>query len=154
LAIYVRTLAPGVLYSDSAEFQSMAYSLGVTHPSGYPIYILLAKLFTFLPIQNIAWRVNFVSALCAALTLAGVALLIRQQTTSYLGAVLGSLALVIGYTFWSQAIIAEVYTPATFLIVLNMLLLWHWHADPARRGRVLFLACLLVGLGVHITVLS
>jgi len=153
LAIYVRTLAPGVLYSDSAEFQSMAYSLGVTHPSGYPIYILLAKLFTFLPIQNIAWRVNFVSAICAALTLAGVALLIRQQTPSYLGAVLGSLALGIGYTFWSQAIIAEVYTPATLLIVLTMLLLWRWHGDPARRGKVLFLACLLVGLGVHITVL-
>ncbi len=153
LAVYVRTLAPGVLYSDSAEFQSMAYSLGVTHPSGYPIYILLAKLFTFLPIQNIAWRVNFVSALCAALTLVGVALLVRQQTRSYIGAVLGSLILGIGYTFWSQAIIAEVYTPTTFLIVLTMLLVWRWHGDPARRGQVLFLACLLVGLGVHITLL-
>ena len=153
LAVYVRTLAPGVLYSDSAEFQTLAYSLGVTHPSGYPIYILLAKLFTFLPIQNIAWRVNFVSALCGALTLAGVALLVRQQTHGYFGAVLGSLALGIGYTFWSQAIIAEVYTPATFLIVLTMLLLWRWHSDPDQRGKVLFLACLLVGLGMHITVL-
>ena len=152
LAAYGRTLAPGVLYGDSAEFQTLAYTLGVTHPSGYPIYLFFAKLMTFLPIQSVAWRVNFVSALCGALTLVGLYLSVRLLTRSRMGAVLGSAILGIGYTFWSQAIIAEVYTTATFCVVAVMLVLWHWHVDPTRRGITLFFACLLVGLGIHITV--
>ena len=36
LALYVRTLAPSVLYGDISEFQTLSYTLGMTHPSGYP----------------------------------------------------------------------------------------------------------------------
>ena len=58
LALYVRTLAPSLLYGDSAEFQTIAYTLGIGHPTGYPVYILLANLFTFLPVADIAYRVK------------------------------------------------------------------------------------------------
>jgi len=152
LAVYTRTLAPGVLYSDSAEFQTLAYTLGLTHPSGYPIYLLLAKLMTFLPVQNVAWRVNFVSAFHGALTLAVLYLLVSRLTRSRVGAILASVMLGIGYTFWSQAVIAEIYTTATLFLTVILFLLWYWHFNPSSRGAALFLACLMVGLGMHITV--
>jgi len=42
LTLYIRTLAPGLLSGDSAELQTLAYTLGMTHPTGYPVYIILA----------------------------------------------------------------------------------------------------------------
>ena len=71
LGLYIRTLAPGVLPGDSAEFQVLAHQLGIAHCPGYPIYLLLAKLFTLLPFGEIAYRVNLFSAFMAALTVVG-----------------------------------------------------------------------------------
>ena len=148
LAAYVRTLAPDVLYGDSAEFQTLAYTLGVTHSTGYPIYLLLARLLGFLPIGSPAWRVNLFSAVGAAVTLGNVFLLARYLTRSRIGALLGAVALGLSYTFWSQAIIAEVYTPALAVLSTILLLLWHWHEAPAARNRALLLAAALTGLGL------
>jgi 4-amino-4-deoxy-L-arabinose transferase-like glycosyltransferase len=149
--MYVRTLAPDVLYGDSAEFQTLAYTLGTTHSTGYPIYLLLARLLGFLPIGSPAWRVSLLSAVGAAVSLSAVFLMARYLTRSRFGAALGSIALGLSYTFWSQAIIAEVYTPALAFLSAILLLLWRWHDAPAERSRALLLAALLsgLGLGVH-----
>jgi hypothetical protein len=151
LAAYVRTLDPGVLYGDSAEFQTLAYTLGVTHSTGYPVYLLLARLLGCLPIASPAWRVNLLSAVGAAATVSAVFLLTRYLTRSRVGAVLGSVALALSYTFWSQAVIAEVYTPALAFLSMILLLLWRWQAAPVERNRALLFAALLsgLGLGVH-----
>jgi len=151
LAAYVRTLAPDVLYGDSAELQTLTYTLGMTHSTGYPVYLLLARLLGFLPIGSLAWRVNLLSAIGAASTVSGVFLLTRYLPRSRIGALLGSVALGLSYTFWSQAIVAEVYTPALALLSAILLLLWHWHNAPAERNRALLSAALLsgLGLGVH-----
>jgi hypothetical protein len=151
LVLYVRTLAPDILYSDSAEFQTLAYTLGTTHSTGYPIYLLVARLVGFLPLSSPAWRVNLVSALCAAWTVGGVYLLIRFFTPNRIGAALGSVALALSYTFWSQAIIAEVYTPGTAVLTTVLLLLAHWQRDPFARRRTLAWATALtcLALGVH-----
>src|SRR5262245_37911583 len=90
LVLYVRTLAPSLLFDDSAEFQTIAYTLGIGHPTGYPIYVLLAKLFTFLPVGDIAYRVNLFSAFCAALTVGVVFLMIRKLGATYAAAVYGA----------------------------------------------------------------
>src|SRR5947208_5437584 len=66
LLLYVRTLAPSVLPGDYAEFQMCAAVLGVPHPTGYPLYILLGKLFTLLPVGDVAYRVNLSSAMYMA----------------------------------------------------------------------------------------
>ncbi|NIV35999.1 MAG: DUF2723 domain-containing protein, partial [Anaerolineae bacterium] len=59
LALYVHTLAPSVatLFDDSLEFPLVSYRLGIAHPTGYPLYTLLGKLFTLAPWQDVAWRV-------------------------------------------------------------------------------------------------
>ncbi len=152
LGAYLRTLAPGLLYGDSAEFQTLAATFGVAHPSGYALYLLLAKIFTWLPFRSVAWRVNLLSAVMGALALVGVYWMARHLTGSRTGALLGALLLGVGKTFWSQAVIAEVYTTAALTLVGVVGLLYAWHLDPARRATFLFLASLLVGLSLHITV--
>jgi len=77
LGLYVRTLAPGLLYGDSGELQTVVYSLGMTHPTGCPVYVLLGRLFTLLPIGGLAWRVNLFSAVLGALTVACIYLIVR-----------------------------------------------------------------------------
>jgi hypothetical protein len=153
LALYVRTLAPDVLYHDSAEFQTLTYTLGMTHSTGYPIYLLLARVVGFLPLSSPAWRVNLFSALCAAGTVSGVYLLARFFTPNRIGAALGSVALALSYTFWSQAIITEVYTPGMVVLTAVLLLLAYWQREPFARRHALAwataVACL--ALGVHLS---
>jgi len=154
LAAYVRTLAPDILYADSAEFQTLAYTLGVTHSTGYSTYLFLGRLLGFLPIKNPAWRISLLSAICAAITVGGVYLLARYFTRSRVGAVLGGMALGISYTFWSQAVIAEVYTPGMAFLVVVILLLFHWQTESRQRNLSLLAAALLagIGFGVHASI--
>ncbi len=153
LVCYVRTLAPDILYSDSGEFQALSYTLGIAHTTGYPVYLLLGKLFgTLAPVGTFAYRINLLSAIYAAGTLSGLYLLVRGFTRSRIGPALGCLVLGLSYTFWSQAVIAEIYTLATLALVWSMFCLWRWQEDPARRGIWLLFALLLLGLGIHTVV--
>ncbi len=80
LSLYLSTLAPSVvtLFDDSLELQLVTYQLGIAHPTGYPLYTLLGKLFTLLPIGDVAYRVNLLSAFFGAATVALLYLLIVQ----------------------------------------------------------------------------
>ncbi len=152
LALYTRTLTPGLLPGDGGEFQTLVYLLADTHPTGYPIYLLLAKALTFLPLSDVAYRVNFFSALMGALTVGGVYLAGRLLTSDRWSPLAGATALAVLPAFWSQALIAEVYTAgALFLTAIFLLLLW-WDRSGAHWA--LFAAGLLGGLslGVHLTV--
>ena len=68
LAIYVRTLARGVLPSDSGEFQVLGYLVANAHNPGYWIYLLMTKVLTWLPVGDAAYRVSLFSAVMAAVT--------------------------------------------------------------------------------------
>jgi len=155
LIAYVRTLAPDVLYGDSAEFQTLAYTLGVTHSTGYPTYLFLGRLIGLLPISTPAWRISLLSAFCAAITIGGVYLLARYFTHSRAGAILGGLALGISYTFWSQAVIAEVYSLNALFIALILLFMLQaiQHPLPAWATRS---QAVIVGLalGNHATAMA
>jgi 4-amino-4-deoxy-L-arabinose transferase-like glycosyltransferase len=153
LALYIHTLTPGLLSGDSGEFQTLAYLLGHTHPTGYPIYLILAKLVTFLPVGEVAYCVNLFSALMGALTVTGIYFSGRLLAGYRIFAFLGAIVLTISPTFWSQAIIAEVYTAgAAFLIFILLLLIW-W--EQKKDPKALFFAGLLGGLslGVHMSVI-
>ncbi|MFN0149788.1 MAG: protein O-mannosyl-transferase family [bacterium] len=78
LALYARTLAPTVTLTDSGALILAAHELGVAHPPGFPTYTLLARLATLLPFGGVAARVNFASAIFAALA-AGVAVLVAAE---------------------------------------------------------------------------
>ena len=136
--LYIRTLAPSLLYGDSAEFQTIAYTLGIGHPTGYPIYVLLAKLFTFLPVGDIAYRVNLFSAFSAALTVALVYLITRKLGAMHISAVYGSLALILTPLFWKHASIAEIYAPSAACLAFVLFFVLQW--KETNNPRWLFLA--------------
>jgi hypothetical protein len=73
MALYVVTLAPSVTFEDSGELIAAAYGLGVPHEPGYPLWTMIAHGFSRLPIGDVAYRVNLMSALCSALAAALVA---------------------------------------------------------------------------------
>ena len=66
LGLYIRTLAPGVLVGDMGEFQFTGAILGIPHPTGYPLYTLLGKLWSMVPLRDVAYRINFSSAVYMA----------------------------------------------------------------------------------------
>jgi hypothetical protein len=152
LVLYIRTLIPELLPGDGGEFQALAFVVDHAHTTGYSVYTLLAKVFTVLvPIQTIAYRVNLFSAFCAAGTVGMVYLSGRVLSRSRLGGAVAALALAVSSTFWSQAIIAEVYSAGSLFTsaILFFVLVWY----ETGKGRFLFIAGLLGGLsiGVHDT---
>lgn len=146
LALYARTLTPGVLDGDSGEWQYMANILGVPHSTGYPTYILLAKLTTLLPFGNAAWRVNLFSALCAAFTIPIVYLLAKRVARSRIAAFLAAAFFALMPTLWASATMAEVYALNTLLIALT-LLFGVRYLDNAR-ARDLYLMALCFGFAL------
>ena len=147
LALYLCTLAPSVveIFSDSLEFQLVCYELGIAHPTGYPLYTLLGRLFTFLPFGDVAYRVNLLSAACGAGTVACLFLVARKMEASPFPALLSALALAASPAFWSQAVVAEVYTLNSLFValVLEMLLTSQVRGEP-----YLILAALAYGLSL------
>jgi len=129
LAVYIATAAPDVLPADFGEFQLVAALLGVAHPFGFPLYTMVGHLFIrLLPWGTPAYRLNLMSGLLAAGTLVLVAratrLWARRLDASPLLAIAGGLAaaLTLGTatTFWAQATIANVRTPAIFFAALAL----------------------------------
>ena len=78
--VYMNTIAPTVSFWDCGEFIATSYTLGVPHPPGSPLYLLLGRVFSLLPIGNdIAYRVNLMSPLASALAVMFLFLIIVQQ---------------------------------------------------------------------------
>src|SRR5205807_570270 len=156
LLLYSWTLAPTVTLTDSGELIVVARGLGIAHPPGVPLWIILAHLASLLPFGNVAQRINFSSALfaavaCAMLTLAVAELLV---TASYLSAskrrkkgsqqskkieqsgeahlilaapaIGAGLLMAFSRTLWSYATITEVYALTTLLILVILFLMLRW----------------------------
>ncbi|MCX7683086.1 MAG: DUF2723 domain-containing protein [Anaerolineae bacterium] len=149
LGLYLRTLLPSVGQADTFEFQVVVPRLGVAHPPGYPVYILLGKLFTLLPVGNVAWRLNLASAVFAIATVLVLYRLVACLEW-WAPAFIAALALAFSATFWSQAIVAEVYTLHTLFVVLGLRLLLFPCAYVSRRWKALALT-LGLGLAHHLT---
>ncbi len=152
LALYIRTLVPNLLTADAAEFQTLSYTLGMTHPSGYTTYVFLGKLFTLIPVSNIAFRVNLMSAFFGAFAVGQVYLIIHKLGGWKIAAIAGAVGLMLNPLFWRRTIFAETYAPAASMIASVFLLLLLW--DESKNAWYLFIAGLVGGLsvGIHSTV--
>jgi len=159
LAVYDATLTPSLSYKspDGNELATVCYTLGLAHSTGYPLYTWLGKLFTFLPIGDVAHRVNLMSAVLGAAGVALLYLILRLLTgnhtpaASRLAAAFGALLFAFSLTFWSQTGIAEVYAPNLFMVALTVLLLLQW---ARSRYFLWFWAFALVyglSLGTHMS---
>jgi len=132
--VYLSTLSPTVGEADSFEFQVVSYTLGIAHPSGYPLYVLLGKLFTLLPVGNVAYRVNLISPLFASLAVVFLYLCLMHLTRQRAVSVFAALTFAFSRTFWSQAVIAEVYTLNAFFVALVFYLLLKSRVHPTIKS--------------------
>jgi hypothetical protein len=148
--LYLRTLSPTVLYLqdpkllDAVMVQMQVAVLGITHPTGYPTYLMLTHLFTYLPFGDPAYRVNLASAGYAALAVAAVYRAGLLLSKRILAAAAGALAFGLGAALWSQAVIAEVYTLNALLVSATIVVLLLWR--EIQRDRYLLLSAFLMGL--------
>jgi hypothetical protein len=155
--LYLITLAPTVMYYarptllDSAMLQTQVATLGITHPTGYPTYIMLTHLFTYLPFGDVAYRVNLASAVYGALGVLVLYYACLRFSRRVAAAAVAALAFGVGPTYWSQAVIAEVYTMNVLFVGLILLALLLWR--DTGRDRYLVLSAFLMGLSLshHLT---
>ncbi len=154
LPIYLLTMGQTVGTADTFEFQVVIPQLGIVHPTGYPLYLLLTKLFTFIPINSAAWRINFGTAVYALGAACLLYIFLKTVTKQRLVPILAAILFGLTPTFWSQAVQAEVYTLHA-LIVAGVL--WGMGIGDQGSGgdrRGLGVAFLLgLGLTNHLTTL-
>ena len=151
LVVYLRTMAPTVYGLDSAELTTGAYLLGVVHSPGSPLFLLLGHVFTWLPIGDVGYRVNLLSAGSAAAAAAFVFLAVRQLTGQRLLALGTAWYLAFSYYFWVAAVAGELYALHALIVAALLWLALRWR-DELGLARVSAFALLFgVGLGNHLS---
>ena len=136
LSAFMAAPSVATLFDDSLEFQVVLPALGIAHPSGYPLYTLLGKLFTLLlPLRDPAGRINLLSALCAGAAVGVLYLLTRRFVGNRAAAIVTTVIFALSPGWWSQATIAEVYALHGLFVVLFLYLLLRWEETMMSRGR-------------------
>jgi len=167
--VYLKTIAPTTSFWDCGEFITCSYILGVPHPPGAPLYILVGRIFSMIPfVQDIGMRVNVISSLASAITVMFTYLIIVRLITIFLGkpkdvndriilyasGIIGALTFAFTDSFWFNAVEAEVYAISMFFtsFVIWLILIWWERADEPSSDKYILLIAYLVGLaiGVHL----
>ncbi len=167
--LYLITMAPTVSFWDCGEFIATAYIMGVPHPPGSPLYLLVARLFTFLPFfDNIGAKVNIISPITSALAVFFLYLIIVHMVSKWRGkvesvtdavitygaGVLGAATFMVTDSHWFNAVEAEVYSISTFLTALTVWLILRWSRkdDDQSHVRYILILAYLFGLaaGIHL----
>ena len=132
--VYLATLLPGVGYSgDTSKFQFLGKILGIPHPTGYPLYLVLNNLFVNLfPFGSVAYKANLLSAVFAVAACGVLFKLLEYLGLKPLLALITALTLGLTRILWSQAIVAEVYTLHLLLMVSVIYALIRWHGGETH----------------------
>ena len=169
LVLYLKTMAPTVSFWDCGEFIATSYILGITHPPGSPLYLLMGRLFSMFPtFDDIGARVNLISPLVSALAVMflylSVVHLVRKMRgafqspldamIAYGSAATAALTFMVTDSHWFNAVEAEVYSTSTFLtaFVVWLILRWSRKDDVGSHTHYILLLAYIFGLatGLHI----
>lgn len=145
-AFYLKTMAPTVLWSDTAKlaiFVKESYLSFDPTLYAHPLHTVFGKPFSLLPLGNFAYRQNLMSAVFASLTILVLFLIIKRITKSGVAASLAALAFAVSQMFWLLAIMNESYTLVTFFIALQILFLLIW--TDSKRPEFLWLWAFVFG---------
>jgi hypothetical protein len=157
--LYVLTLSPSTAMWDTSEYIAAAYTLGLPHPPGNPLFVLIGRVFAEMPIApNVATRINILAAVCSA-GAATMWFLISERVLvgwmafrwqRILGATVSTIIGATAFTVWNQSVVNEkVYTVSLLGIAVISWLMIRWSDDPDGRqaDRILVLVAYLLGLG-------
>jgi len=157
--LYIITLSPSTAMWDTSEYIAAAYTLGLPHPPGNPLFVLIGRVFAELPIApNVAMRINVLAAVCSAGAAAMWFLITERVLVGWLpyrwqriaGAAIATILGATAFTVWNQSVVNEkVYTVSLVGIAVISWLMIRWSDDPDGRqaDRVLVLVAYLLGLG-------
>lgn len=149
--VYVVTLAPTIYNLDSAELTTAAATGGIIRATGYPLYSILGWLMAQLPIGDVGYRLNLLSALCGATTILLADYILRRLRVGRWARV-GALGLLATAPyFWAMSLIAEVYTLHTMLMAAVILALLRWAEQPSPLRFALPIALMALSMGNHVS---
>jgi len=168
LAAYLTTVAPTVAFWDCGEYIGASHSLGIPHPPGNPLFVLMMRVASmfFGFFQDVAYRMNFAVAVSSAFTAVFIYLIIveaakmfigapdtlQKRVTLYAGAIVGGLFAAFGYTFWFSAVEMSVYNLSMLDIAICTWLMLRWaQSKKPDRDKLLVLVAFLgfLGIGLH-----
>src|SRR6476619_1099593 len=157
--LYVLTLAPTTAMWDTSEYITAAYTLGLPHPPGNPLFVLIGRVFAILPIApTVAVRINLLAAICSSVS-AGMWFLITERVLvswfverwqRILGGVIAAVIGATAFTVWNQSVVNEkVYTVSLVGIAIISWIMIRWSDDPdgPKADRLLVLVAYLLALG-------
>src|SRR5678815_5858101 len=157
--LYFITIAPSTWMWDTGEYMAAAKVLGLPHPPGNPLFVLIAHVFGMLPLPgNYAQHINTMAAFCSAAS-AGFWFLVTERILAgwlgrgwqrLAGAALGTLIGATAYTVWNQSVVNEkVYTVSLLFFTAVSWLMISWTDDPEgpKANKRLLMVAYLLGLG-------
>ena len=157
--LYILTLAPTTSMWDTSEYITAAFVLGIPHPPGNPLFVLIGRVFAILPIApTVAMRINVLAAVSSAVSAGFWFLVTERVLVSWMPRrwqriTGGSLAALIGataFTVWNQSVVNEkVYTVSLLglAVICWLMVLWCDEPDGRSGDRRLVLVAYLLGLG-------
>jgi Protein O-mannosyl-transferase TMEM260-like len=152
-ALYRATMLPGFDFGDTGSFQTAVGSSLITPRDGYPLYFALGRLFLWSTGAEPARALNLASVVTAAVA-TGLLVAVAARLSGSIGAAVGAaLLFAASYTFWSQAVIAEVYALHIALVLLTTLLILRWAERPTATRLTLFFAIYAAAFGNHLSMI-
>lgn len=168
--VYLYSVAPTASFWDCAELIAVSYIAGVPHPPGTPLFVMLGRIFTMLPLgKEIAFRVNLIPTLFGAFSCGLLYLIIvkilsvnaemekeRRWWLPHIAGAFGALMCGFAYSYWDNCVEAEVYGPCVViaLTVLYLALVWREGREKLSGDNRQILAAiflLFVATGIHFT---
>ena len=169
--VYYDTMAPTVSFWDCGEFIATAHTLGVPHPPGSPLFLIIGRVFSMIPFSpDIAFRVNLISVFVSALAVMLLYLIIvkiiahwrggikenSDVIIAFGGALVGALTFAFTDSHWFNAVEAEVYSMSTFFTAIVVWLILHWSERAEEQGneRYILIIAYMIGLAIGIHLLN
>ena len=169
--VYYDTMAPTVSFWDCGEFIATSHTLGVPHPPGSPLFLIIGRVFSMIPFSpDIAFRVNLISVLVSAFAVMLLYLIIvkivahwrggikenSDAIIAFGGALVGTLTFAFTDSHWFNAVEAEVYSMSTFFTAIVVWLILHWseRAEEPGNERYILIIAYMIGLAIGIHLLN
>ena len=161
LILYILTLAPTTQFWDTSEYIAAAYTLGIPHPPGNPLFVIMAHVWGLIPfVESYAQRINLFAAATSAIS-AGCWFLIGERwLRSFvparwprrLAALAGAIVSATAFTVWNQSVVNEkVYTLSLLSIALILWLIVRWDDQPAGEAHDHYLLLIIYLLALTAT---
>src|SRR5436309_1909026 len=161
LILYILTLAPTTQFWDTSEYITAAYTLGIPHPPGNPLFVLIAHVFGLLPVAaGYAARINLFAAVTSAVSAGCWFLVAERWLRSFvpalwprrLTALAGAIVSATAFTVWNQSVVNEkVYTLSLLSIALILWLIVRWDDQPAGDAHDHYLLLIIYLLALTAT---